>query len=76
MFEALTLIQTGKVEPLPIILFYKEFWKKLINFDFLLEQGMISASDLALLQFVDTPEQAWKIIVDFHDKKPTPPSNT
>ena len=76
MFEALTLIQTGKVEALPIILFYKEFWNKLINFDFLLEQGMISASDLALLQFVDTPEQAWKIIVDFHDKKPIPPSNT
>lgn len=76
MFEALTLIQTGKVEPLPMIFFYKEFWKKLINFDFLVEQEMISAADLNIFQFVETPEEAWKIITEFHDKKVTPPHNT
>ncbi|MDY0163959.1 TIGR00730 family Rossman fold protein [Desulfobotulus sp.] len=62
LFEALTLIQTGKMEKLPVLLFGKEFWHNLINFDYLVEQGTISASDLSLFQYVSTAEEAWEII--------------
>ena len=62
LFETLTLIQTGKVEPMPIILFGEEYWKDLINFELMVEEGMISAQDLDLFQYVDEPEVAWEII--------------
>ena len=62
MFEALTLIQTGKSRRRPVLLFGREFWTKLINFELLVETGMISAPDLALFRFVETAEEAWGIL--------------
>ena len=59
MFEALTLIQTGKSRRRPVLLFGREFWTKLINFEQLVETGMISALDLQLFRFVETAEEAW-----------------
>ncbi|WP_380877864.1 cytokinin riboside 5'-monophosphate phosphoribohydrolase [Sphingomonas sp. DBB INV C78] len=58
-FELLTLIQTGKMKPLPILFFGKEFWTKVINFDALVEEGVISPNDLKLFRFVETAEDAW-----------------
>ncbi len=65
--ELLTLVQTGKMKPLPILLFGRDFWTKAINFDFLAEEGVINADDLKLFTFVDTAEQAWAEIVRFYD---------
>jgi hypothetical protein len=62
MFEVLTLIQTGKCRRRPILLYGREFWSKLINFDLLVETGMISAVDLQLFRFVESPEEAWSIL--------------
>ena len=62
LFETLTLIQTQKVNAIPIVLFGREFWERVINFDALVEEGMISAKDLDLFQFVETAEDAWDII--------------
>ena len=62
LFETLTLVQTGKIEPIPILLFNKSFWQKLINFDFFVEEGMISPEDLELFKYVETAEEAWEII--------------
>ncbi len=59
MFEALTLIQTGKSRRRPVLLFGRDFWTKLIDFDLLVETGMISALDLQLFRFVETAEEAW-----------------
>ena len=59
MFEALTLIQTGKSRRRPVLLFGREFWTRLINFELLVETGMISALDLQLFRFVETAEEAW-----------------
>lgn len=67
MFELLTLIQTGKVKPIPIVLFGKEFWNRVVNFDALVEEGVISAPDLDLFQFVETAEEAWDIFQRFYD---------
>ena len=62
LFETLTLIQTQKVNAIPILLFGREFWERVINFNVLVEEGMISAKDLDLFQFVETAEDAWDII--------------
>ena len=62
MFEALTLIQTGKCRRRPVLLFGREFWTKLIDFDWLVETGMISAVDLQLFRFVETAEEAWEML--------------
>lgn len=66
LFETLTLIQTKKAERVPVILYDKAFWQKLINFDMLVDEGLISAEDLELIQYADTAEHAWQLILDFY----------
>jgi len=66
LFETLTLVQTGKVRRLPILLFGSEFWKRMIDFDHLLEIGCIRPSDMSLFQYVDTAEDAWQRISEFY----------
>jgi len=62
LFEALTLIQTGKSRRRPVLLFGKQFWNELINFQLLVDTGMISAADLKLFRFVETAEEAWSVL--------------
>jgi len=59
LFETMTLIQTGKSRKRPILLFGRAFWEGLINFQHLVDTGMISAGDLGLFHFVETAEEAW-----------------
>jgi uncharacterized protein (TIGR00730 family) len=66
MFELLTLIQTGKVKPLPILLFGREFWERVVNFEALVEEGVVSEKDLDLFQFVETAEEAWGHICNWY----------
>ena len=67
LFETLTLVQTRKVDPVPIILFGQEYWDRAIDFQFLVDEGVISAADLDLFQFVETAEEAWNIISRFYN---------
>lgn len=62
LFETLTLIQTRKVNPIPVLLFGKAFWQRIVNFDALVEEGTISSRDLELFAYVETAEEAWEII--------------
>ena len=66
LFETLTLIQTKKAERVPVILYDKAFWQRLINFNMLVEEGLISAEDLDLIQYAASPEHAWQLISDFY----------
>jgi len=66
LFEALTLIQTGKIKPMPVILFGEKFWKRLIDWDYLAECGLISPGDLDLITFCDKAEEAWSAITAFY----------
>jgi hypothetical protein len=66
LFEVLTLIQTGKASPVPILLFDQAWWEKLINWEFLVSEGMISSEDLQLFRFVETADQAWEEICRFY----------
>ena len=63
MFEVLTLVQTGKSRMRPILLFGREFWTRLIDFDLLIETAMISPEDVKLFHFVETAEEAWALLV-------------
>jgi uncharacterized protein (TIGR00730 family) len=62
MFEALTLIQTGRMKRVPVILFGRDFWNRVINWQALVEAGTISPEDLELIGFVDTADEAVEII--------------
>lgn len=62
LFETLTLVQTRKVTPIPILLFGRDFWDRVINFAALAEEGTISPQDLDLFQYVESAEDAWEII--------------
>lgn len=62
LFETLTLVQTKKTKPMPILLFGRDYWQRLINFDLLLEEGMVAEKDLKCFQYVDDVQQAWQII--------------
>ncbi len=65
--ELLTLIQTGKMKPIPILLFGKDFWNRVIDFRALAEEGVINEADLKLFTWVETAEEAWAEIVKFYD---------
>ena len=66
LFEVVTLVQTRKSKPVPILLFGSDYWRRLLNLDLLVEEGMISADDVNLFQYVDTPEAAWQAICGFY----------
>ena len=70
LFETLTLIQTHKVSPIPVLLFGQKFWERVINFDALVEEGTISSEDLELFQYVETAEAAWEVISQSIDAEP------
>jgi hypothetical protein len=63
LFETLTLIQTAKIEPIPVLIFGRQFWSRIINFEALVEEGAISPKDIELFQYVETAEEAAKIIL-------------
>ena len=63
-FELLTLIQTGKIKPLPIVLFGRDYWQRVVNFEALVEEGVIAPDDLDLFRFVETAEEAWDYVCE------------
>ena len=70
LFEVLTLIQTGKIAPIPVVLIGCDFWARAIDFDFLVEEGVVHPDDIALFQIVDHAEQAVQIVHDFYGGRP------
>jgi uncharacterized protein (TIGR00730 family) len=66
-FETLTLIQTGRMERVPVILFGKDFWEHAFDLDYLAEQGTISPGDQDIIDYADTADEAWNIIAKFYE---------
>lgn len=62
LFETLTLIQTHKIPALPVVLLGREFWERAVDFELLVDEGVITEEELALFNFADSAEQAWSII--------------
>ena len=73
LFDVLTLVQTGKMPRIPIVLVGAEFWRRVIDFDYLVEQGFISASDTDLFTRVDTAEEIVGVLSSFHGGNPPGP---
>jgi uncharacterized protein (TIGR00730 family) len=73
LFEVMTLQQTGKVRRRPILLFGRDFWERLIDFDHLIAHGLISPEDMQLFSYVETAEQAWELLASHYgyDAAPT-----
>ncbi|MBP5673451.1 MAG: LOG family protein [Victivallales bacterium] len=67
LFEALTLIQTKKMERIPVLLYGREFWDKLINWDVFIENGLISPGDLNLFTYCETAQDGWNAIMKFYN---------
>jgi len=62
LFETLTLLQTGKIRRIPVLLFGRRFWERVVDFHALVDEGTVAAADLALFSFVETAEEAWEIV--------------
>jgi uncharacterized protein (TIGR00730 family) len=67
-FELLTLIQTGKVRPLPVLLFGREFWNKVVNFEALADEGVIARRDLDLFHWCEDADEAWAFVQEFYEE--------
>ena len=67
LFEALTLVQTRKMKPIPIVLVGEEYWRRAVNLDFLVEEGVIDPEDRELLWFAETAEDIWDSIQRWYD---------
>src|SRR5436190_21571560 len=72
MFELLTLIQTGKVRPLPILLFGRDYWNRVINFEAMVEEGVIAPHDLDLIHWSEDAAEAWYFVTRFYEEHPHP----
>ena len=73
LFELLTLIQTGKIEPMPVLLFGESFWRRVVNWGALCEEGVISPRDLDIFKFVETADEAWDYVRDFYRDRASDP---
>ena len=67
LFVTLTLRQTGRMQEIPIILFSREYWNRVIDFQFLADEGVIRDEHLDLIEYAETPQEAWEIISRFHN---------
>jgi hypothetical protein len=67
LFDALTLRQTQRMQEIPIVLFGKAYWDRVIDFRFLADEGVIADEHLELIQYAETPQAAWRIIAAFHN---------
>lgn len=66
LFEVLTLLQTGKIAPLPVVLVGKRYWQRAFDVDFLVEEGMIAPADAALFAFAETPDEICETIAAWY----------
>ena len=73
LFETLTLRQTGRMQEIPVVLFGRAYWDRVVNFRFLADEGVIADEHLGLIQYAETPEEAWEAIRRFHAERGEPP---
>lgn len=72
LFETLALIQTRKIAPLPVVLVGEQFWRRMFDVDFMVEEGVIDAEDAELFGYADTAPEIWQSILDWHHASGAP----
>src|SRR5262249_22511385 len=73
LFDALTLRQTNRMQRIPILMYGREYWDRVIDFQFLADEGAIEDEHLDLIEYVETPQAAWDAILKFYQHRPQPP---
>lgn len=71
LFEALTLIQTRRMQPIPVVLFGRDYWDRLVDWEMFVEEGTISPEDLDLICYAESARECWQIICDFYAAQPS-----
>jgi uncharacterized protein (TIGR00730 family) len=66
LFEVLTLRQVNRMQPIPVILYGREYWNRVIDFQFLADEGTIRDEHLSLVNYAESPQEAWEIIRKFY----------
>jgi uncharacterized protein (TIGR00730 family) len=72
LFEVLTLRQTRRMQAIPVILYGRQYWDQVLDFQFLADEGVIADEHLALITYAETPEEAWNIVANYHDHDAQP----
>ncbi|MBL8736530.1 MAG: LOG family protein, partial [Planctomycetes bacterium] len=70
LFEALTLIQTRRMQPIPVVLFGRDYWRRIVDWELFVEEGTISPQDLDLIRYAETAQECWQVIQDFYREVP------
>jgi uncharacterized protein (TIGR00730 family) len=73
LFEALTLIQTRRMQPIPVVLFGRDYWRRIVDWELFVEEGTISPEDLDLIRYAETATECWQLIQDFWQRMPPEP---
>jgi uncharacterized protein (TIGR00730 family) len=78
MFQVLTLRQVNRMQPIPVILYNREYWERVLDFQFLADEGTIRDEHLSLIQYAETPAAAWDIICKYYrlNEQATSPAPT
>lgn len=69
LFEVLTLLQTRKIAPLPVVLVDERYWRRAVDFDFLVDEGMIAATDARLPAYAESADEIWRVISTWYDAR-------
>ena len=72
LFDLLTLMQTGKMAVIPLLLFDEPFWREVLDLGALVRRGLVADRDLSLLRFVSSAEEAWTKVMEFYSDNPEP----
>jgi uncharacterized protein (TIGR00730 family) len=72
LFETLTLVQTRKIRPVPVVLVGERYWRRAVDIDYLVEEGVIESEDRELFWYAETAEEIWETILDWHEANRTP----
>jgi uncharacterized protein (TIGR00730 family) len=72
VFETLTLVQTRTIVPVPVVLVGERYWKRAVDFDFLVDEGVIEREDRELFWFAESAEEVWHSILAWHERRGTP----
>jgi predicted Rossmann-fold nucleotide-binding protein len=72
VFETLTLVQTRTIVPVPVVLVGEQYWRRAVDFDFLVDEGVIEREDRELFWFAESAEHVWSSILEWHERRGTP----
>jgi uncharacterized protein (TIGR00730 family) len=72
VFETLTLVQTRTIPPVPVVLVGEEYWRRAVDFDFLVDEGAIEREDRELFWFAESAEEIWRSILAWHEQRGSP----